>query len=133
MTDMDWDGIYHFKRSEFACKCGNCDESSADNMGVDVVEALDAMRSEYQKPIRVTSGWRCANHPAERTKDKPGSHNRGMAVDVACRYSEAFDILELAIKSGTFARIGIQQKGDGRFLHLQMCDDIQPTRTIFSY
>jgi zinc D-Ala-D-Ala carboxypeptidase len=44
------------------------------------------------------------------------AHSTGRAVDIAVR------LLQLALQEG-FTGIGIQQTGEGRFLHL---DDIQP-------
>jgi len=58
----------------------------------------------------------------------------GMAVDVQCRGTDALKILHLALNLG-FIRIGIQQKGSARFLHLGLAPESGrlPSPTIWSY
>jgi hypothetical protein len=55
-------------------------------------------------------------------------HSRGIAVDIAIQGPEAVRLLDLALELG-FTGIGVQQKGDGRFLHL----DTRDTPAIWSY
>jgi hypothetical protein len=68
------------------------------------------------------------------SKEKPGAHASGRAVDVGVSRSDAYALLRLAIRMG-FSGIGVQQKGNGRFLHI---DDLEakdgwPRPTIWSY
>ena len=44
--------------------------------------ALQELREAVAKPMQITSGYRCAEHPIEKKKSSPGYHNRG-AVDIA--------------------------------------------------
>ena len=95
---------------------------------------LQELRDSYGKPMRITSGYRCPNHPIEAAKSKPGAHASGRAVDVAVSHNEAYILLRLAVRMG-FSGIGVQQKGDGRFLHL---DDLETKDgfmrpTVWSY
>jgi uncharacterized protein YcbK (DUF882 family) len=115
--EPDWDDFPNFSRSEFACQhCGRAE------MDDDFMWRLQDLRSSYGKPMRITSGYRCPEHPIEAAKAKPGTHATGRAVDVAVSHGQAYALLRLAMRMG-FTGVGIQQKGDGRFIHL---DDITP-------
>ena len=90
----DWSVIKHFKPSEFSCKCGSCHGQLGINF--DLVLRLDALRQLYESPIRINSGYRCANHP--KTLDNPtSSHNvGGNAVDISVKTSAArFKLLKI--------------------------------------
>lgn len=65
------------------CTCGHseCDKRSVRQW---VLDKVQLMRNDLDRPITITSGGRCPNHPNERTKSKPGDHQRGFAVDIAC-------------------------------------------------
>ena len=68
--------------------------------------------------MKITSGFRDVTHPIEAKKKKtPGAHTTGCAADIAVSREDAFDLLSLALTKG-FTGIGIQQKGSGRFIHL---------------
>ena len=124
-----WDDFPNFSRSELACQhCGRAE------MDDDFLWRLQDLREAYGKPMRITSGYRCPDHPIEAGKTKPGAHASGRAVDVAVSRSEAYALLRLAMRMG-FTGVGVQQKGDGRFIHL---DDLTskegwPRPTIWSY
>jgi zinc D-Ala-D-Ala carboxypeptidase len=60
----------YFSDDELRCQCG-CNELIFDPA---VRTALNAVRMEYGKPMVVTSGYRCPNHPIEAKKSKPGEH-----------------------------------------------------------
>lgn len=89
---------------------------------------LQALRSTYGKPMMITSGYRCTQHPVERDKIHPGMHTTGLAADVGVSGAEALSVLRLALEAG-FRGIGVQQKGNGRFLHL----DLRESPAIWSY
>lgn len=123
---MDWSPYPNFRRDEFSCRCG-CGQS---DMRPQFMERLQDLREAYNKPMLVTSGYRCANHPAERVKAQPGTgtHSQGIAADIGVSGADAVSLLRLALDAG-FTGIGIQQKGYGRFLHL----DIREQPAIWSY
>lgn len=121
---IDWSKYPNFTEKEFVCR-----ETGEVNMAPELLDRLQALRTEYGKPIVITSGYRSKNHSVERKKLAPGYHTKGMAVDIACSAIEAFRIVELAYKHG-FRGIGISQRsGLGRFVHL----DIRETPIIYSY
>jgi uncharacterized protein YcbK (DUF882 family) len=119
----------NFVRSEFRCKCGKCD-STGHEISDDLLDALQALRTICNFPFVVTSGYRCPSHPAERNKDSVGSHGLGMAVDLLVSHEEATFLLKMALATGLFTGVGVNQKGDGRFIHLDIAteDDINAPR-----
>ena len=67
----------------------------------------------------------------EAAKATPGAHASGQAADVACNGQEAYKLLKLALELG-FTGIGVNQKGGGRFIHLDTLT--QPPRpNVWSY
>jgi len=127
---MDWSKYPNFSEKEFACShCGEC------HMNESFIAKLQSLRSHYGKSMVISSGYRCKDHPIEKRKRKPGTHTSGHAADIKIKQGAAVELLTLALRSGAFTGIGIQQKGDhdSRFIHLDD-KDMGPTRpTIWSY
>lgn len=109
---IDWDAYQNFKADEF-----NCSHCGKNEMKADFMLKLQTLRSVYGKPMRVTSGYRCPEHPIEAKKAQPGAHASGCAVDIGVEGAEAHQLLKLAFAAG-FTGVGVQQKGAGRFIHL---------------
>ena len=102
-------------------------------MHPDFMERLQELRMVYGKPMKITSGYRDKTHPIEAKKAAPGAHASGRACDVSIRGADAVELLNLALQMG-FTGIGIQQKGEGRFIHLDDIEDgTQPRPMIWSY
>jgi zinc D-Ala-D-Ala carboxypeptidase len=120
----------YFSDKEMACQ--HCGALKTDP---DFMDALDSLREAYGKPLIVTSGYRCPEHPIEAKKARAGAHTTGKAVDLAVDRGDAYELLKLAIATGKFTGIGIQQKGSGRFIHLDICEEpeMSPRPTIWSY
>lgn len=126
---MSWSSPY-FTQDEMRCKCG-CNQ---DGMDANFMERLTSLRADWGQPMTVTSAYRCPQHPIEAKKAKPGTHASGRAVDIAVQGEDAYKFLCAALGHG-FTGIGVQQKGGGRFIHL---DDLTkeeglPRPTIWSY
>ena len=81
--------------------------------------------------MRVTSGYRCPQHPIEAKKAAPGAHASGCAVDIGVEGQDAHRLLKLAFAAG-FTGIGVQQKGSGRFIHLDTLEG-GPRPNVWSY
>ena len=114
---MDWEQFPNFEKREFDCShCGQ------NEMKSEYLHRLQALRTLYGKPMRITSGYRCPQHPIEAAKAEPGPHTTGLACDVGVEGAEAHQLLKLALNQG-FMGLGVQQKGAGRFLHLDMASD----------
>lgn len=126
----DWTKYPNFSKSEFDCK-----HTGKNEMQHEFMSKLQELRTAYGKPMKVTSGYRDFTHPIEARKpNRNGAHPTGLAADIAVERSDAYRLLKLALELG-FTGIGIQQKGSGRFIHLDMIEDnpVQPRPTIWSY
>lgn len=128
MTNWPWK---NFTRSELQCsETGEC------NMIPSFMDRLQALRTEYGKPMTISSGFRSKNHSAERKKNRPGTHSMGCAVDIKVHGSDAFRLVMLAEKHG-FTGIGVKQHSNPayRFIHLDDAPNTQhrPRPWIWSY
>ena len=84
------------------------------------MDKLQALRTEYGKSMKITSGYRCSAHNAAvSSTGLTGPHTTGQAVDIACSGADAYKIVSIAITHG-FTGIGVSQKGPhgSRFIHL---------------
>ena len=107
-----WHRYPNFSKREFDCKATGNNE-----MDHDFMERLQKLRSAVGRPMRISSGYRDPSHPIEARKVIPGAHSTGKACDIACLGVDAYQIVALAHQFG-FTGIGVQQKGDERFIHL---------------
>lgn len=124
---INWDKYPNFKPAEF--KCSHC---GSEGIQEKLLDKLQAMRTEYGKPMRITSGYRCPKHPVEAVKSVPGAHALGLAADIGVEGAEAHQVLTLAMKHG-FTGVGVQQKGTGRFIHVDVRSGELPTPAVWSY
>jgi len=125
----------HFSDDELRCKCGCGMLPKRDFM-----EKIERLRVAFDRPMPVTSAARCPEHNAKvSSTGLTGPHTTGRAIDVAVDREDAFDLLMLVgrmnLLSLGITGIGFQQKGAGRFMHL---DDLtnepgQPRPTLWSY
>ena len=107
---MDWTQYPNFTESEFRCKhTGQC------HMNPEFMAVLQAIRTDYAKPMAITSGYRHWTHPVEAKKGHTtGEHTKGACADIACTSSgDRFELVRLALKHGV-NRIGIAKT----FIHL---------------
>ena len=92
----------YFRREEF-----NCTHTNKNKMNDAFLEKLDQLREECGFPFRITSGYRDETHPNEARKEKPGTHNQGIAADIAVSNGfERMNIVHNALKLG-FGGIGV--------------------------
>jgi len=112
-------------------KCQHCGEEGIDGY---FMAKIDNLREELGFPFPVTSGYRCPDHPIEARKKAPGAHTTGQAVDIGVSGNEAYMLIEAAIRDN-FTGIGINQKGDSRFIHLDIIphSSSSPRPWIWSY
>lgn len=109
---MNWALYPNFSEAELRCKhSGKCE------MHPEFMRRLQQVRDVFGKPMTVTSGYRDRTHPIEARKDTPGEHSTGRAVDIGVQGADALRLIRIALDAG-FTRIGVQQKGTGRFIHL---------------
>lgn len=122
---MNWDDYPNFPKADHDCKHTGRNEMHPDHM-----RRLQHLRSVFGKPMVVTSGYRDPSHPEEAKKAAPGEHTTGRATDIAVQGADALRLVHLAVGLG-FTRIGVQQKGGGRFIHLGDSPQFPPG--IWSY
>ncbi len=124
---IDWGKYPNFSAKEFACSC-----CGSEGIKEELVAKAQLLRDIYKKPLTVTSGYRCPLHPVERKKSAPGAHALGLAVDDGVDRGYSYEVLKIAF-GFVFTGIGVQQKGDGRFIHLDIADKQLPRPTVWSY
>ena len=106
---------------------------SGKNMSPKILEMLDIAREKYDKPIKITSGYRTQayneNLKARGYKaSKNSSHLKGLAVDIHCNNSkDRFVLVDILLDVG-FNRIGIANT----FIHVDIDED-KPTHLIWTY
>jgi len=116
----------YFTIEELACKhCG------AYKFDPYFLQLLNALRHQFGGPLRVSSGYRCPDHPIEKGRETPGSHTTGKAADIQVDHGDAIKVIAIAHSLG-IERIGVQQYGSGRFIHLDICKD-RLTPALWSY
>ena len=114
-----WSHVKHFSKGEFACKCG-CNLVEMDKA---FVLRLDQLRDRLGTPLMVSSGYRCPEYNDKiSSTGLDGPHTTGHAADLRVMGHDAYRVLTRASELG-FTGIGVAQKGQGRFLHL---DDLPP-------
>lgn len=74
----------YFKRSDFACKCGECNNSAVDYELLDVI--ID-MRKSLGFPMIINSGNRCPAHNEAVGGAKRSMHLASMAADIRPTWS----------------------------------------------
>ena len=110
----------HFSRAEFACRGKDCCGGSAP-INLNLVAALQELRSKLNAKLVVTSGFRCRTHNSTIPNAASTSrHLFGLAADIACPEGMTMDdFLAAARQMPEFKGIG---KGNG-FLHLDIDGD----------
>jgi len=116
----------NFTPSEFACSCCGIVYVSESFM-----DRLQSVRTRSSLPMPISSGYRCSsyNSSISSTGDS-GPHTTGKAADIAVSHESAFVVLDLALDEG-FTGIGVNQKGSGRFIHLDTLEENRPR--VWSY
>ncbi len=117
-------GIRHFRVEEFMCRCG-CGEVIIES---GLIEVLERLREHLNKPIIITSAYRCPEHN-ERIGGVPNSaHVRGYAVDIKVLSSRTrYRVIEYLLREGV-RRIGVAKD----FVHFDL-DPEKPQDVIWHY
>ena len=126
----------NFSSGEMMCSCG-CGE---DSMDPDFMSILQNIRDEMQRPLRISSGVRCAKRNMQvSSTGKNGPHvprtTGTMASDILIAGADALRLIDIARKHG-ISGVGISQRGAHakRFIHIDtLSDDKHPRPTMWSY
>lgn len=116
----------NFTDDELGCKCG-CATLNTHPKFIKLMANVQTLRSQYGKPLRITSAYRCPKHPIEAAKAKAGQHSIA-AIDLGVSRTDAHEVIRLAMLLG-FTGLGVNQKGGQRFIHL----DNRDVPTVWSY
>lgn len=123
----------HFSNDELRCKCG-CGMML---MHPDFMRRLESLRKTHNKPMLVSSAYRCPNHNNSVSHTgSQGPHTTGMAIDILISGEDAYELIHAAIGEG-FAGIGVMQHGphEKRFIHLDRLESTAsgPRPRVWSY
>lgn len=93
----------------------------------DFLDRVQRLRNKCGFPLGVTSWYRSPAYNAKvSSTGTNGPHTTGRAVDLNVSRKNAYIVLKCAFEIG-FTGIGVNQKGDGRFIHLDDLEDGRPT------
>lgn len=115
----------NFSVDEFSCThCGIC------RAEMSFVRLVQQLRDELQRPLVVTSGFRCAAHPVERAKP-PGTfsaHTYGIAADIYCPDISLEALFRTVLGQPLFKGIGVSPWQN--FIHIDARS--KPARWAYS-
>lgn len=114
-AEQSWPYQY-FTRKELECHCG-CGGIPQHQF----ILSLEELRKEYNKPIVISSAFRCLKHNIKIGGVLDSAHTQGLAADIKISGKNAHELLKHALNLG-FTGIGIQQKGlpTSRYIHLDI-------------
>ena len=103
-------------------------------MDKDFMDKIEDLRHALGFPFKVNSAYRCKGHPIEARKKAPGAHESGHALDIGVDGEQAHRLLHAALEAG-MTGIGVNQKGNSRFIHLDDLEwaDNRPRPGVWSY
>lgn len=97
-----------FSTDEMKCPCCNrC------VMNPGFMAALQTLRTLWNKPIKITSGFRCESHNEAVGGVLDSQHPKGRAADCVVDAADRYAFIKLAIEIG-FRGVGVAS----RFVHL---------------
>jgi uncharacterized protein YcbK (DUF882 family) len=100
----DWASYPNFSETEFRCPCGG----GRAEMDGGLLARLQGLRHAYGRPMRVTSGYRCAAYNCTVSTTGPhGPHTTGRAVDISVAGADAVCLIEFALRHG-FTGFGLK-------------------------
>ena len=106
---------------------------SGKQMSEKILDMLDLAREKFDKPIKITSGFRTEAYNQDLKArgykaSSKSSHLKGLAVDIQCNNSkDRFELVDILLDVG-FNRIGIANT----FIHADIDED-KPSHVIWTY
>lgn len=105
----------NFSADELKCSC--CGEYGVQQ---DALDKLQQVRTAVGRPFKITSSYRCSEHPVEAKKSTPGTHNQGIAFDIyTANGAERYEIIKEGLRHGATG-IGVAKS----FVHLDWRDGV---------
>lgn len=94
------------------------------------MDQIETLRMRCGFPLPITSGYRSpAHNRAVSNTGHDGPHTTGMACDIGVSGIQAMTVISTALQLG-FLGVGVNQKGTGRFIHV---DNARQIPAIWSY
>jgi len=117
----------YFTEEEQSCNC--CGENKFNS---ETLQRFNDLRAYLGFAMNMTSGYRCPAY--NKLKGYTQTHATGQAGDIESSHKQAYAIIKHAPKFG-FTGIGVKQKGNKRFIHLDDLEEIEgrPRPHIWSY
>ena len=106
----------HFNLSEFSCPCCNLVM-----LHPKLLAKLVELRNVLERPVYITSGYRCSEYNREVGGILSSYHCIGLAADIKVKNINLITLLEIC-ENIDFVGIGFYEKKN--FLHL----DVRPTK-----
>ena len=78
----------YFKRSEFACRCG----CGFDTVDAELLDVLEDMRSQFERPVFINSGCRCQEYNASIGGAINSQHMYARAADIVVDGVSPYDV-----------------------------------------
>ena len=104
----------NFTKSEFECPCG-CGQQSVD---MELAEKLQLLRDKVDRPLKITSGYRCITHNAAVGGSQNSKHRYGMAADWRTENRSINPVaLGILAQAVGFGGIGIYWYAGNMFCH----------------
>ena len=118
----------HFSREEMACKC--CGELPEQGISQALLDGLEKLRTAIgDKPINVSSGYRCLVRNRQVDGVPTSDHMKGKAADIWVKGMSAY---ELGLKcQNIFDGVGIYEEDD--FVHVDMRSEGKEVGTYIWY
>ena len=120
----------YFSEQEMKCRCQRptCDAVAMDP---EFMEALDTLRERVGRPLRVTSGARCAFWNAHEGGQPDSAHLTGQAADLEIRTSpRRWEVVAANFRPPVlFTRLGIAPT----FVHVDAADLTHATHVLWLY
>jgi len=123
-----------FTLNELQCKCGECNSIGVE-MNNQFMKIIVLLREKLNLPFIVSSAYRCPQYNNEISESGlNGAHTTGKAIDIVIRGQQALHLIREALLIDIDG-LGVNQKGDNRFIHLDMCSvkDGLPRPMVWSY
>lgn len=126
----------HFSMEELSCPC--CGQMKMDP---GFMNHMVKLRKHADFKFPVTSAYRCPDYDKKVSKSGSGAHTTGKAMDLGLSRGQAMHLIRLSA-GYPFTGLGVNQKGERRFLHLDSISklDISPRTnrnflrpTVWSY
>lgn len=106
----------NFKSTEFDCKGKGC--CSVTKIDTKLVEYLQKIRDHFEKPVTITSAYRCLIHNKNVGGASASKHRYGMAADIKVKGIAPAEVAKYAESIGILG-IGLYETDkDGYFVHI---------------